>query len=60
MDVSAKSLSNSNNKYLNNYALMAALAYCDAHTFTTSKIVHEIMTCQSLVFKKQEKKYLKF
>ena len=56
MAVSAKWLSNFNNKYLNNNAQIAALAYCDAYTFTTTKNVHEIMTCQSLVFKKQRKK----
>ena len=54
MDLLQKSLSNFNNKYLNNDALIAALTYCDAYTFTTSKNVHEIMTRLSLVFKKQK------
>ena len=53
MDFSRKSLSNFNNKYLETKALIAALAHCDAYT---SKNVHEIMTCQSLVFKKQKKR----
>ena len=59
MDFSRKSLSNFNNKYLETKALIAALAYCDVYTFTSSKNVHEIMTCQSLVFKKQKKGDLK-
>ena len=54
MDLLQKSLSNFNNKYLNNDALIAALTYCDAYTFTTSKNVHEFMTYLSLVFMKQK------
>ena len=56
MDFSRKSLSNFNNKYLETKALIATLAYCDVYTFTSSKNVQEIMTCQSLVFKKQKKR----
>ena len=56
MDLLQKSLSNFNNKYLNNDALIAALTHCDAYTFTTSKNVHEFMTYLSLVFRKQKKR----